>query len=117
MKSAFVLAAVLLMGAPAIALAHAHATTYPADKAVLKQLHDVQIVFSEPVKTAFTGAILTSADGHAVKTGKPDFAADKLKLTLPVTGALKPGAYTVKWHAVAADTHRSEGAFGFTVEP
>ncbi len=114
--TAFALTA-LMLAAPAAALAHAHATTYPTDKAVLKTLHAVEIVFSEPVKTAFTGAALTAADGSAVITGKPKFTSDKLKLTLPVTGPLKPGAYAVKWHAVAADTHRSEGGFGFTVEP
>ena len=116
MKSALVLAAALL-ALPAAALAHAHATTYPTDKAVLKTLHDVQIVFSEPVKPAFTGVVVSAADGRVVKTGKPDFANDKLKLTVPVKEVLKPGVYIVKWHAVAADTHRSDGAFGFTIEP
>jgi methionine-rich copper-binding protein CopC len=28
---------------------------------------------------------------------------------------LKPGVYSVKWHAVTADTHRTQGAFTFTV--
>ncbi|NPD70245.1 hypothetical protein HPQ61_26680, partial [Acetobacteraceae bacterium] len=25
------------------------------------------------------------------------------------------GSYTVKWHVVTADTHRTQGAFAFTV--
>ena len=32
-------------------------------------------------------------------------------------GPLPPGAYTVEWHAVSVDTHRTEGRFGFTVGP
>jgi methionine-rich copper-binding protein CopC len=31
--------------------------------------------------------------------------------------ALRPGTYRVSWHAVSIDTHRTEGAFTFTVKP
>jgi hypothetical protein len=30
---------------------------------------------------------------------------------------LKPGIYHVRWHALSIDTHRTEGAFAFTVAP
>jgi methionine-rich copper-binding protein CopC len=29
--------------------------------------------------------------------------------------ALKPGSYTVTWHVLSVDTHRTEGSYSFTV--
>ncbi len=111
-------AAALLMAAPAAALAHAHAkTTIPAADSTVVAPKAVEIGFSEAVNPTFTGAEITGADGKAVVTGRAAFDVRKTALTLPITSALSPGAYTVKWHAVAADTHRSQGAFTFTVKP
>jgi methionine-rich copper-binding protein CopC len=38
-------------------------------------------------------------------------------LVTPVSAPLKPGVYTVHWHAVSVDTHRTQGSFQFTVRP
>lgn len=114
-RIALILAA---LAVPGLALAHAHAAkTDPAKGAAVKSPSAVHVTFSEAVNPAFTGGEIDGADGKPVAAGKPAFDAAKTEMTLPVTGALKPGAYTVKWHAVAADTHRSQGAFGFTVTP
>lgn len=114
--AAFAAAAALAL--PGLALAHAHATkTDPGKDATVKSPTAIHISFSEDVKPAFTGATVTGPGAMAVKTGKPSFDAAKTEMTLPVSSTMKPGAYKVKWHAVAGDTHRSSGEFGFTVEP
>ena len=112
----FLTAAALVV--PGLALAHAHAAkTDPAKDATVKSPSAVHIDFSEAVNPAFTGGEVDGPDGKAVAIGKVAFDAKKKTMTLPVSTVLKPGAYRVKWHAVAADTHRSQGAFGFTVAP
>ena len=41
---------------------------------------------------------------------------DRKTLTLLLRRALTAGSYRVTWHAVAADTHRVQGTFAFTVK-
>jgi methionine-rich copper-binding protein CopC len=36
---------------------------------------------------------------------------------VPLSETLAPGAYTVEWHALSADGHKTNGAFTFTVKP
>jgi methionine-rich copper-binding protein CopC len=35
----------------------------------------------------------------------------------PVTSTLAPGVYTVTWHALAKDGHKTNGTYSFTVQP
>ena len=66
----------------------------------------------------FSGAKLVAAGGGAVPLGKAVVApGDPQTMHLSVGRALKPGGYTVEWHAVSVDTHRTSGAYRFTVAP
>jgi methionine-rich copper-binding protein CopC len=77
---------------------------------------EVRLFFTEAVVAQFSGAQLTAASGAPVATGAlTQDAADRSSLVLPIAQALPPGAYTVKWHAVSVDTHRSQGTFSFSV--
>jgi copper resistance protein C len=79
---------------------------------------EIRINFSEGVEPRFSGLTLTSQDGGAVPVGKSSVdPSDNATLITPVPQTLKPGAYTVKWHAVAVDTHKTQGSFQFTVQP
>jgi methionine-rich copper-binding protein CopC len=42
---------------------------------------------------------------------------DQTSLILPITGSLAAGKYRVDWHAVAKDTHKTQGTYSFTVKP
>lgn len=118
MRTIAALLAVSALAIPAIASAHAHALkTDPGKDATVKAPTAIHISFSEDVKPMFTGAEVTGPGGAAIKTGAAGFDAAKKEMTVPVSGPLAPGAYMVKWHAVAGDTHRSSGEFGFTVAP
>ena len=77
----------------------------------------VQLFFTQDLEPAFTDATLAGADGQPIATGTatvdPQNKAE-LVLNLP---PLAPGHYKVSWHALSVDTHRTEGSFGFDVQP
>jgi copper resistance protein C len=78
---------------------------------------EIRINFSEGVEPSFSGLTLTSEAGAAVPLGKSHVdPGDDSTLITPVSQPLKPGVYTVKWHAVAVDTHKTQGSFQFTVK-
>lgn len=79
---------------------------------------EIRINFSEGVEPRFSGITLSSEAGAAVPVGKSSVdPSDASTLITPVSTPLKPGVYTVHWHAVATDTHRTQGSFQFTVQP
>lgn len=97
------------------AQAHAHlVTSTPAANASVAAPSEIDLKFSEAPLAKFSGVDLTMTGGEAVPV-KMVGAADKVSMAIAPIAPLKPGRYTVKWHAVTADTHRSEGAFSFTV--
>ena len=79
---------------------------------------DLRLRFSEGVEAAFSGVDITTEDGRPVGpvtiTVEPAVAAT-LIVTLPAP--LAPGTYTVQWHVVSVDTHKTRGRYGFTVKP
>jgi hypothetical protein len=79
---------------------------------------EIRIKFSEGVEPRFSTIALASAAGAAAPIGKPSVdPADNSTLIAPVSQALKPGVYTVTWHVVSVDTHKTQGSFNFTVAP
>jgi methionine-rich copper-binding protein CopC len=78
----------------------------------------VRIQFNEAIELGFTGIDLTNDKGEKQATGAPSTnPTDKAQLIVPLTSALAPGKYTVAWHAVGDDTHRTEGKYNFEVKP
>ncbi len=79
---------------------------------------EIRLKFSEGVEPHFSGIALTTQAGAAVPLGKPSVdPADNSTFIAPIPQALKPGVYTVTWHAVSVDTHKTQGSFEFTVQP
>jgi copper resistance protein C len=105
---------------PCLALAHAHVerTDPPMNGVVHASPATIRITFSEPVTLSFSGVRVTDAAGHIVPLGKSTLEPrDRKIMVTPTAATLSAGAYSVRWHAVAADTHRTEGSFGFRVVP
>ncbi len=66
----------------------------------------------------FCAVTLASQDGAAAPLGRPGVdPADNSVLIVRVGKTLSPGVYTVTWHAVSVDTHKTQGSFDFTVKP
>jgi methionine-rich copper-binding protein CopC len=105
-----------------VSLAHAHAQLKAAGPApgsvVNASPKALRIQFNEAIEIGFSGVEVTNEKGEKQPTGTASNAPnDKAQLIVPLTGELKPGKYTVVWHAVGDDTHRTEGRYNFEVKP
>lgn len=110
--------ALLTAAAPAFAHALLKKATPAVGGAVSASPSEIRITFSEGVEPNFSGLILTSQAGGSIPVGKSSVdPSDNTTLVTPVSQPLKPGVYTVSWHAVAVDTHKTQGSFQFTVKP
>ena len=88
-----------------------------ADAVVADSPKELRLSFSEDLVPKFSGAEVKNHQGQKVEIGSatPN-SADKKQLVVPVLTPLSEGVYQVDWHAVAADTHRIEGSYSFTVK-
>jgi methionine-rich copper-binding protein CopC len=82
-------------------------TTGPAPKQLV--LH-----FSEKLNAQFSGLALTMPQMNN-KPAPMKAAVSNDRLVATPTRPLTAGVYKVSWHAVAADSHRVQGAYTFTV--
>ena len=108
----FALAAILV-GAANAADAHArldHAA--PAvGSTVATSLSEVTLYFSEALEPKFSGGEVRNAAGARVDHGQ-SVSGKAMHLSV---GGLGAGRYTVTWHVLSVDTHKTEGNFSFTV--
>jgi copper resistance protein C len=109
--------AVLLIGSPAAAYAHAHLTvSQPAADTVVARPAEVSLQFTEALEKSFSTVEVQDSTGKRVDDGTLRPGADAVHLVLGLH-PLQPGVYKVIWHATSVDTHRTEGSFSFTVAP
>jgi len=79
---------------------------------------ELKLTFTQSLVPAFASVQIATADGAPVSAGKATSdPADPATLHVRLGQPLKPGAYKVTWHVVSVDTHRTEGAYTFTVTP
>ncbi|WP_210253128.1 copper homeostasis periplasmic binding protein CopC [Beijerinckia sp. L45] len=117
-RPALLLLAAAVLLSPLPAFAHAQLLkAVPGVGTTVTTAPSITLAFSEPVEPAFCGIALSDAAGKTVPLGKPASAADKATLVAAVKARLAPGTYTVTWHAVSVDTHRTQGTFAFTLAP
>lgn len=116
----FVLAVAVSVGLTGHALAHAHLKSAipPVNGTVTASPSKLELEFTEGVDLAFTGVEVKGPDKKSVATGKVTHqAGDDTTLIVPVSGTLAAGTYTVAWHALSTDGHKTHGAYTFTVKP
>ena len=106
----------LLFGATG---ANAHAFLDHANprvgNAVRTAPREVTLWFTQDLEPAFSKMTVTNQAGQRVDLGNaqvPQTAPAQLQIGLR---PLSPGTYTVSWHVVSVDTHRTEGRFEFTI--
>jgi methionine-rich copper-binding protein CopC len=117
LKKALTAAALLgsLLAASSV-FAHTHLKSEtPAANSTVSAPTELRLMFSEGVEAAFT-KVTISKDGAsvAVKSLATE-GSDKKILVVTPAAPLSAGAYTVEWHAVSVDTHKSEGTYSFKV--
>lgn len=106
-----------ILTAPAV-FAHAHLKhQYPAaDANVDAAPQALTLNFSEGIEPKFSGVKITGAKQQDVKTGPVKRNEnDKAQLIVPLEQALTPGEYTVDWHVVSVDGHKTTGNYHFSV--
>jgi len=75
----------------------------------------VALWFTQDLEPAFSEVTVTNQTGQRVDLGNSQIAqASPAELQIGLK-ALPPGTYTVNWHVVSVDTHRTEGSFTFDV--
>ena len=71
----------------------------------------VTLYFTEQLEPKFSGA-----EVHSAGAGRVDHGASVSGSTMRVrVGHLAPGSYSVTWHTLSVDTHKTQGSFSFTV--
>ena len=115
-RSAAALGLALLASA---AFAHAQLqSAVPPVGGAVASVSELRLKFSEALEPKFSGLTLTAEGGAAVAIGPVTVdPADASVMVIKLGKPLPPGAYTVTWHAVSVDTHRTQGSYDFTVKP
>ncbi len=101
------------------AMAHAHLkSAIPAAGGTVKAApSEIDLTFSEGLNLKFSGIKVTGPDKTAVKTGEGMLMNGDTTLMVPVSDRLAPGKYTVEWHVLSTDGHKTNGTYSFTVAP
>lgn len=118
-RAACALAFLLSIATAPAALAHAHLKhQYPAaDAAVTAAPQALTLNFSEGIEPKFSGVSITGDKQQIVKTGAVKRAEnDNTQLIVPLEQALTPGTYSVDWHVVSVDGHKTKGSYHFSVK-
>ncbi|MGN7930085.1 copper homeostasis periplasmic binding protein CopC [Sphingopyxis sp. 22461] len=107
---------------PATAMAHPRLlSSSPAANASVAKPATITLGFSETLVAPLSGIELTMTGMPGMAKHGPvpisDFTTKVTGkvLTVKLARPLAAGTYVLKWHAVAADQHRIEGNFSFTV--
>lgn len=97
------------------AAAHAHLDTAEpkADSTVSKAPAAITLTFTQQLEAAFSAADVTGPAGNKVGQSST-VAGNRIEVKV---GPLPQGTYTVKWHVMSVDSHKTEGTYQFTVKP
>ncbi|HEO8924727.1 TPA: CopC domain-containing protein YobA [Klebsiella aerogenes] len=115
--SAAVFLSAMLTTASAFAHAHLQQQIPAADSTVSVSPQALTLTFSEGVGLSFSGVTLNGPQNKPVATGKLARSdGNKAQLTLPLNEPLAAGEYTVEWHVVSVDGHKTKGQYHFSVK-
>lgn len=119
MTRILLLAALLgLALAPAAARAHTtvERTSPAADDTLAASPPEIRLRFTARVEPALTVLTLVRGGAHVAAGGSVVEGSGGREYVLPLTAALPPGSYQVRWRTAGADGHVLEGSWSFVVE-
>jgi methionine-rich copper-binding protein CopC len=119
MKKLFFIAVAASIAFAGQAFAHAHlkSAVPAADSTVNQAPSELDLTFTEGLNLKFSGVKVTGPGKAAMKTGEGMLMNGDTTLMVPVTDKLSAGKYTVEWHALSADGHKTNGTYSLTVAP
>ena len=76
----------------------------------------IKLWFTQELEPVFSSVVVQDAQGKPMD--KKDMRLDDKNKSLVIISvpSLPDGTYTVIWHAVSVDTHRTRGRFQFTIK-
>ena len=108
----------LVIATPIVAHPKLTSSAPATDETLTKTPGEIRLIFSEGLEPLMSGVELKDEAGQKIETAKVTLVpTDRKQMIVPLLAPLKPGTYNVLWHVVAADTHRMNGAYSFTVRP
>ena len=117
MKASIVTTAFLLL---AIGPAFAHATlasSAPANAAIVTTAPTaITLKFTEGLELKFSGLSITGPSGPVMAGAATLDPADNATLVVPLVSPLPAGTYTIDWHVLSTDGHKTQGSYAFTVK-
>jgi copper transport protein len=111
-------AALLLVGAPVLLLAHQSLRrSEPAKDARLTTAPvELRLTFNEPADLGLTRVLLLGPAGDTIGLGPLTHAGDSTRVVvMAIRGVLRAGAYRVRWMTAGSDGHPTDGEFGFEI--
>lgn len=107
----------ILTTATAFAHAHLQQQSPAADTQIETSVQTLTLRFSEGIEAKFSGITLTGPQQVAVPVGTVMLNKDDNKqMIVPVEKPLASGDYTVDWHVVSVDGHKTKGQYHFSVK-
>jgi hypothetical protein len=112
------LAAALLLALQTHARAHAfldHAEP-KVGSSVTNSPTEIKVRFTQNLEPAFSKLEVRDAKGKEVDKKDAHLDDQNMSLFIVSLPPLPSGTYTVIWHAVSVDTHKTQGHFEFTIQ-
>lgn len=106
-----------LTASPVFAHAHLQQQTPAANSEVSPAPQTLTLNFSEGIEPGFSGVTLTGPEKRIIPVGKAvRNEKDSTQLVIPLSETLGDGLYTVEWHVVSVDGHKTKGQYQFSVK-
>jgi len=110
------LALAFISGAnPAFAHAHLQSSVPAANSVLTAAPKTLLMTFTEDLSVPFCSVTVTDGMGMNDAAGKPQAVPGHPNELLVPLNIQMAGKITVTWHALSADTHKTQGTFSFTV--
>jgi methionine-rich copper-binding protein CopC len=110
-------AAIAVLAVAGQAAAHARLLSgTPKNGSTVAAPKAMTLHYSEELVPAASSVKVATGAGAAVATGPMALDKTKKVLTVPFTGPLAAGGYTVTWHMKTEDGHETDGTFAFKVK-
>ncbi|MBK5072377.1 copper homeostasis periplasmic binding protein CopC [Budviciaceae bacterium CWB-B4] len=103
-----------------LVLAHAHLKQQmPAAESILTTSpEEISLKYSEGIEVKFSKIELLDPNNKVIPTDNLLLdATDNTRMIAPLKASLPVGQYTVNWHVVSVDGHKTKGKFQFIVKP
>ena len=113
MKSLYAVFALTVISLASLGHAHSNlVSSTPEDGAQIKEVTEIRLVFSAPVK--LTVMKFNNTDGTEIALGSipGELAASH---TVTINETLAPGRYAASWRSISSDSHVVDGELRFIV--